>query len=66
MLHCSVCEPLLEWNAQLFEARTSSLDIIDRDRDVPKPFAGLGIPVRILEAGVVLRAFVVRQLENAY
>jgi hypothetical protein len=63
--HLPIARLLLEWHIKLLESLTSLLDIIDRDRDVAEPFAGLSVAACVpLEVGIGFSPVVVRQFQH--
>jgi len=53
MLHFSIAWPLPELHAELIEALARLLNVVDGDRDVSEPTAGIGVSISVpLEVGV--------------
>ena len=67
VLHRSIRQPLLEVDAEFFEARTGFFNVLNCNGDMSEPASGIGISVGVtLEAGVGFRSVVVRQFQNAF
>jgi len=66
MLHFSIAWPLPKLHAELIEALARLLNVVDGDRDVSEPTAGIGVSISVaLEVGVRFGAVVVGELEDA-
>ena len=65
MPHLPVTGPLLKLHTQLLKSLASLLNIIDRDGDVSKSAAGVGVATCVaLEGWIGLRTVIVGQLED--
>ena len=64
--HAAVRQFLLELIPSVFEPLAGRLDVVDADANVSEALARIAVAVGNFEGGVVLRAVVVRQLEDAF
>src|SRR6201994_644504 len=65
MFHSSVCELLLEWVPSVLNTLARCLDVVYRNADMTKPTMRFCVSVYHFVVGIVFRAVVVSEFDNA-